>query len=144
MLASSGMDKKLLLCLIVDDEPLAQQILENYILRIEELELVAKCESVEEAFGVLKSNHIDIVFLDLQLQAVNGSEVVKKLKSLHKGQCFIIITSATSRSSLKSEKIFNDEHVLLVDYLTKPFSFERFRSAIDKILQRHERFEGKR
>ena len=71
---------KLAFCIVVEDEPLAQQVIENYIGRISELKLVAKCESVDEAFTVLKLTPIDIVFLDIHLNAISGIELIEKLR----------------------------------------------------------------
>lgn len=73
-----------LFCLIVDDEPLAQDVLGTYIGRIDQLKLVCKCESIEEASEVLSSRPIDVVFLDLNLGSVSGIDLVKKKLSKKK------------------------------------------------------------
>lgn len=67
-----------LFCLIVDDEPLAQDVLGTYIGRLDQLKLVCKCETLEEAYEVLNSRPIDVVFLDLNLGPVSGIDLIKK------------------------------------------------------------------
>lgn len=127
------MDKNLLFCIIVDDEPLAQQVLENYVSRIPELELVAKCETAEEALEVLSSRKIDLVFLDLHLNTTNGTEILTK-KKLVQGRYYIIVTSASLSNELNIKEAFNTEDVILIEYLKKPFSFNQFSAAIHKLL----------
>jgi two-component system LytT family response regulator len=127
------MDKKLLFCMVIEDEPLAQQVLENYIRRVKELKLVAKCESIEEAIATLNSSHIDVVFLDLNLKTEYGTEILKTLKASNK-LYYTIITSAISQEQLINSIVFQDIDIRLTDHLTKPFSFERFLDAIHKIL----------
>jgi two-component system LytT family response regulator len=133
------MHKNVLLCIIVDDEPLAQQVLENYIQRTADLKLVAKCESVEEAIETLKANEIDIVFLDLDLKTTRGTEVISKMKGIREGKFFIVITSAAFPANLNSKQVFTDDHIVLVDYLTKPFSLTRFQDAIRKVVEHFEK-----
>lgn len=132
------MPKNVLLCIIVDDEPLAQQVLENYINRTDELTLVATCESVDEAIDVLKVNQADLIFLDLDLKTVRGTEIVGQLKALQQGKYFIVITSAASPHRLNAAEVFTDDQVVLVDYLSKPFSLARFQDAVRKVLNHHE------
>jgi len=127
------MDKNILFCLVVEDEPLAQQILEKYLECIEELQLVAKCETIEEALMTLQSEQIDVVFLDIQLEATLGTEIIGKMKQLSR-RYYIVVTSARPAESLDTRKIFNQKNIIFVDYLTKPFSFDRFHAAIRKIL----------
>jgi response regulator of citrate/malate metabolism len=125
--------KKILFCIVVDDEPLAQRVLENYIHRVSELRLVATCESVEEAFEVLQSNQVDILFLDLNLQTNNGMELIQQI-SKPSDRYYIIISSAISPNQVDLKDIFNRGDILLIDHLTKPFSFDRFMEAIQKII----------
>jgi len=127
------MGKKLLFCLIIDDEYLAQQVLETYMQRISELRLVAKCGSVEDAFDMIASKQIDVIFLDLDLNRGSGTDIIKRIKQSSKNLYYVIITSAASPKQLQKE-LFNSERILLIDYLTKPFSFERFSESIHKII----------
>jgi response regulator of citrate/malate metabolism len=119
-------------CVVVEDEPLAQQILENYINRIDNLRLVAKCERLQEVFDILALNEVDVVFLDLDLNSVSGVNIIDNMK---KGvrRYYIVITSASPPKDLDISKIFDSEEVIFVDYLRKPFSFDVFKNAIQKL-----------
>ena len=125
--------KRLFFCIVVDDEPLAQQVLENYIGRINELKLVAKCESVEEALTLLKLASVDIVFLDLDLKTIKGTELITKMQLFNECKYYIVITSAVSPE--KNLPFDHGNNIVLIDYLTKPFSFEVFLKAILKIFE---------
>lgn len=131
------MEENQLLCIIVEDEPLAQQILENYILRIHNLKLISKCESIEEAYAILTSDKIDIIFLDINLQRSSGMELIKELSLPSKVRYYIIITSAISSENIDLKDTFNTNSVMIMDHLTKPFSFERFSEAIKKVIEVH-------
>lgn len=131
--------KKVLLCIVVEDEPLAQQVLENYIHRIGELKLIAKCESVEEAYDVISSNEVDVVFLDLQLKTAAGVELFQKLKCSDTNRYYIVITSAIPPQQLKINNVSPSDCICLVDHLTKPFSFDRFLDAVYKILDKKDK-----
>jgi len=110
-------------CLIIDDEPLAQNIIETYIQRISYLTLVAKCENALDAFDVVQNQHIDLVFCDIQMPQVTGIEFIKSLKKTP----FVIFTSAFPEYAIEG---FN---VDAVDYLLKPISFDRFLRSIHKV-----------
>jgi response regulator of citrate/malate metabolism len=125
------MDKKPLRCIIVDDEPLAQQILENYVQKVSELKLIAKCETIEEAFQILSSEKIDLIFLDLNLNAASGTEIIDNVKNSKRTECYIIITSA---NLLTKVDVANTGNVIIIDHLKKPFSFKRFLEAVRKVI----------
>ncbi|MBA4058583.1 MAG: hypothetical protein C0490_27960 [Marivirga sp.] len=124
--------ENILFCLVVDDEPLAQQVLENYIGRVDQLELVCKCESVEEAYEVINSRPIDVLFLDLNLGSLSGIDLVKK-KGSPKKKVYLIITSSLSPEQVKWENSIQTDNFILVDHLTKPFSFNQFLQSIKKV-----------
>ncbi|WP_073143585.1 LytR/AlgR family response regulator transcription factor [Chryseolinea serpens] len=128
------MNEAPLLCIVIEDEPLGQQVLENYILRMNSLKLVAVCESVDEAFTVLKAQEVDVVFLDMQLKASWGTDLISKLKQRSEHRYYIVITSATLAESIDTKKIFIENHVVLIDHLTKPIAFSSFEAAVNKIL----------
>jgi two-component system LytT family response regulator len=121
-------------CLIVEDEPLAQQVLENYIQRMPELKIVTQCESVEAAFEALTTNKVDLIFLDLNLEATSSVELINKIQTSRNSRYYIVITTATTRITFNPQTIFNSPKVRLIDYLTKPFSFEQFHTAVQKVL----------
>lgn len=111
-------------CLVVDDEPIAQQIIEKYISRIEALHLLAKCNNAFEALNVLHRENVDILFLDVKMPSMSGLEMLKTLQNPPK----IILTTAFSEFGAESYEYG------ICDYLLKPIAFERFLKAVNKIL----------
>lgn len=110
-------------CLIVDDEPLAQDILETYIQKVPDLELVGKCPNAVEARQVLKTEQINLLFLDIQMPEITGLDFMKSLNNPPN----VIFTTAYANYAVEG---FN---LNAVDYLLKPISFDRFLKAINKI-----------
>jgi DNA-binding LytR/AlgR family response regulator len=111
-------------CLIVDDEPIAQQILENYILKIEALHLIGKCSNAFEALNVLHQTQIDILFLDIKMPSLSGLDMLKTLQNPPK----VILTTAFSEFGVESYEYG------ITDYLLKPIPFDRFLKSVNKIL----------
>ena len=111
--------------LIVDDEPRAHKILENYIDRTPELELVGNCYNAIEAYNFLKETPVSLVFLDITMPEVDGFKFLKMLDKLP----LVIFTTAHSEFALESYD-YN-----AVDYLKKPIPFERFTRAINKLTE---------
>jgi two-component system, LytTR family, response regulator LytT len=110
-------------CLIVDDEQIAQQIVEQYILQTPGLALVAKCRNALEAFAKLEQHSVDLVFLDIEMPLVNGLTFLKTLASPPK----VIFTTAYPNYAVQAFELD------VIDYLLKPFSYERFLKAVNKI-----------
>jgi DNA-binding LytR/AlgR family response regulator len=110
-------------CLIVDDEQIAQQIVEQYILQTPELTLIAKCRNAMEAFAKLEQHPIDLIFLDIEMPLVNGLTFLKTLTDPPK----VIFTTAYPNYAVQAFDLD------VIDYLLKPFSYERFLKAIKKI-----------
>jgi DNA-binding LytR/AlgR family response regulator len=111
--------------LIVDDEPIAQEILETYLLKIPELELAGKCKNALEAFSMLNKGQTDLMLLDINMPEISGIDFLKSLKN----PPHIIFTTAYSEFALESYEMN------AIDYLLKPISFERFLKAIDKTVK---------
>lgn len=111
-------------CLIVDDEPVAQQILEKYINQIEVLHLIAKCSNPFEAMNILHQEKVDILFLDIKMPSLSGIEMLKTIQNQPK----VILTTAFSEFAVESYEYG------VIDYLLKPIAFERFLKTINKIL----------
>lgn len=109
-------------CLIVDDEPLAIEIIENYLDRLEDFEIVATCKNALEAFAILEKERIDLLFLDIQMPQLTGIEFVRALQNPPK----VIFTTAYSDYAVESYEL------AILDYLVKPISFDRFFKAITK------------
>ncbi len=112
-------------CIIVEDERLAQQVIESYIQRTPQLQLVAICNNALEAKEVLLKQQVDLVFLDVQLPGMTGLNFLRTLQAMP----YIILTTAYADYALESYE-FN-----VIDYLLKPISFERFTKAIHKYLE---------
>lgn len=112
-------------CLVVDDEPLARELLESYIKRIEGLTLVRTCSNAIEALTTLQQKPVDLIFLDIQMPRVTGIDLLKSLKD--KPQ--VILTTAYR------EYAFEAYDLDVIDYLLKPVTFERFLRGISKIHQ---------
>lgn len=110
-------------CLIVEDEPLAADILQDYISQLPFLELKATCTDAIYALSVLKKEKIDLIFLDIHLPGLKGLEFLKTLAEPPK----VILTTAYHEYALESYELS------VVDYLLKPIEFTRFLQAVNKV-----------
>ncbi|HEY4830981.1 MAG TPA: LytTR family DNA-binding domain-containing protein [Waddliaceae bacterium] len=115
-------------CIIVEDEPLAAEILQDYIRQVPFLKLVGCCTDAFYAMDSLQKFDIDLIFLDVHLPKMKGLDLIKVLKHPPK----VIITSAYQEYALEGYE-FN-----VVDYLLKPIEFSRFLKAVNKIEQAKE------
>ncbi len=111
-------------CLIVDDEPLAIQLLESHIAQLPELEVAATSSNAMEAMGILKTERIDLLFLDIQMPMITGVEFLRSVSNPPK----VIFTTAYREYAVEGYELD------VVDYLLKPITFERFFKAINKYL----------
>lgn len=111
-------------CLLVDDEPIALDILAGYVRNVDVLELVGRCGSAVDAFSVLQSKAVDLLFLDIQMPQLSGLDLLRTLPHPPKA----IITSAYRDYALDGYELD------VLDYLIKPVSFERFMKAVGKVL----------
>lgn len=109
-------------CLIVDDEPLAQQVMEEFAGRVHFLEVVGKCSSATEAIEVLRNASVDLIFLDIHMPRLSGLDFIR---SLHNPPQFILVTAY-------SEYALQGFNVNATDYLMKPVPFDRFLKAVNK------------
>jgi len=109
-------------CLIVDDEPLAQRVIESHMEKLEDLFLVAKCSNAIEAMSKLKTEKIDLIFLDIQMPELSGVEFLKSLQN----PPAIIFTTAYRNYAIDAFELD------VLDYLLKPISFERFIKSVNK------------
>jgi two-component system response regulator LytT len=110
-------------CLIIDDEPSSQNVLKSFIHKIDYLELVQVCNNALEALEYLKSNTVDLLFLDINMPQLSGIDFYKSLKNPPK----VIFTTAYSAHALEGFEVD------AIDYLLKPFSFQRFVKAVSKV-----------
>ncbi len=110
-------------CLIIDDEPIARQIIENYISEVPYLRLVGTCKNAFEAMQFLQSHVADVMFLDINMPKLSGLNFLRTMKNSSN----VIITSAYPEFAIEGFELS------VTDYLLKPFSFERFLQAVMKI-----------
>ena len=113
-------------CIIIEDEPLAQNVLKKYIGEHPSLALMAVCNDALEAQGVLTQQNIDLVFLDINLPKLSGINFIKTL--IHSP--LIIFTTAYPEFAVEGFELN------AIDYLLKPFSFERFLKAVNKAFEK--------
>lgn len=115
-------------CVIVEDEPLARNLLTEYVRKVPSLHLVEACGSPIAALEVLRNNPVDLLFLDIQMPELTGLSLLKVLQK----RPLVVLTTAYSEYALEGYELD------VVDYLLKPITFERFLRAIDKVKQRLE------
>ncbi|HEX6223765.1 MAG TPA: LytTR family DNA-binding domain-containing protein [Chryseolinea sp.] len=109
-------------CLIVEDEPIAQDILKSYIDKTDFFEVSGQLSNAIDAFSFLQNNPINLLFLDIKMPQMSGIELLKALSNKPK----VIITSAYRDYAIEAFDLD------VIDYLLKPFSFERFLKAVSK------------
>lgn len=117
--------KEKIKCIIVEDEPLAQRVLEKYIASLTSLELVKKCNNALEAAAFLHRHKVDLIFLDIKMPEITGMDFLKSIAD----PPAVIITTAYSEYALEGYEYS------VVDYLLKPVSFERFLKAVNKAIK---------
>jgi DNA-binding LytR/AlgR family response regulator len=115
---------KVVNCIIVDDEPMAREILNNHLQKIDKVIVVATCKNAVEAFNEINSNTIDLIFLDINMPEISGLSFAKSINKNIK----LIFTTAYR------EYAVDGFDLQAVDYLLKPISFERLLQALNKFL----------
>jgi DNA-binding LytR/AlgR family response regulator len=110
-------------CVVVDDEPMAREIIESYIAKTPILELMASCKNASEAILFAQENEVDLFFLDINMPEISGLSFAKLIKNTSQ----IIFTTAYREYAIDG---FN---LNVVDYLLKPISFDRFLEAVQKV-----------
>ncbi|MEO8795826.1 MAG: LytTR family DNA-binding domain-containing protein [Daejeonella sp.] len=115
-------------CLVVDDEPLALDIIEDYISKVPFLKLVKTTISAIEGLSLVQNDEVDLVFLDVQMPELTGIQFLKIIN----GKCDVILTTAYSQYALDGYELD------VTDYLLKPIAFDRFYKAAQKVLQKQQ------
>lgn len=110
-------------CIIVEDEPLALKRTKEYVSQVSYLNLTASFTNAFDAIGFLKENAVDLIFLDIEMDGFTGIEFIESLSSNPQ----IIITTAYDKYALKGFELN------VTDYLLKPFRFDRFLTAVDRV-----------
>lgn len=119
------MNDKKIICLAVDDEPPALEVLKKFIASVHSLELAAACTDAIEALNFLQSKPVDLIFLDIQMPELLGTDFIRALKNPPK----VIFTTAFRKYAIEGFELD------AVDYLLKPISFDRFLRAVNKVMQ---------
>ena len=112
-------------CIIVDDEPLARELIRGHVLKLENFEIIAECDTAMKAMDILRRHSVDLMFLDIKMPQMTGIDFLKNLKKPPR----VIITTAYSQYALDGFELD------VVDYLMKPVTFERFFKAVNKYYQ---------
>lgn len=113
-------------CAVIDDEPLAAELLTSYISRLPDLELVGTSNNAVDAFGLLQRKAVDLLFLDIQMPRLTGIDFLKTLSR----PPMVVMTTAHREFALEGYELD------VVDFLLKPISFERFLKSVGKAFQR--------
>jgi len=111
-------------CIIVDDEPLAQSVIESYLKNVPNLELKGKFDNAIEALTFLNSNDIDLMFLDINMPELSGMDLLKTMTKKPE----VILTTAYSEYAIESYELG------VSDYLLKPIALPRFLKAVTKVI----------
>ena len=115
-------------CIIADDEKLARTLIESYVEKVPSLELVGSCKNGMEAADILQSEEVDLLITDIQMPELLGTDLVKSLPH----PPMVIFTTAYEDYAVEGFELN------AIDYLLKPFSFERFLTAINKAKEQHD------
>lgn len=115
--------------LIVEDDPMVAMINEQYISRNKQFCVVGKCKDGKSALEFLEKNSVDLIVLDVFMPYTDGFETLRQIRKKKISADAIMVTAANDRDSLEEAL-----HLGVVDYLVKPFTFDRFRMAMDKFI----------
>lgn len=115
-------------CIIIDDEPLAVDVLETYLNQIEGMEIVAKCNNPLDAITIFNKHQVDLVFLDIEMPNVTGLDLVKTVENIPQ----FIFTTAYPQYALEGFELN------ATDYLVKPIPFQRFLKAVSRAKEKYE------
>lgn len=119
--------------LIVEDDPMVAMINEQFVSRHKDFKVIEKCVDGESALQYLEENKVDLVIMDVYMPIMDGFETLRQIRKKQIEVDVIMVTAANEAESLKQGL-----HLGVVDYLVKPFTFERFKIALDKFLAQAE------
>ena len=111
-------------CVIIDDEKLARELIENHLSQLKKFEIVASCSSAIQALEILQKERVDLIFLDIEMPQLKGTEFLRNLRNKPK----VILTTAYREYALEGYELD------VLDYLLKPIVFSRFLKAIEKFI----------
>lgn len=119
--------------LIVEDDPMVAMINEQFVSRHKDFEVIEKCSDGESALKFLENNNVDLVIMDVFMPIMDGFETLREIRKKQISVDVIMVTAANETEALKEGL-----HLGVVDYLVKPFTFERFKIALDKFMAQEE------
>ena len=123
--------------LIVEDDPMVSMIDEQYVLKNPDFTVIGNCRNGQEAIEFLKTQNADLILLDVFMPVMNGIETLKKIRELKISSDVIMITAANDTSTIEGTM-----HLGVLDYLIKPFAFERFNIALQKFKNKMQVLKG--
>ena len=123
--------------LIVEDDPMVSMINEQYVNRNKAFCVVGKCKDGKSALEFLEKHDVDLIVLDVFMPLMDGFETLRQIRKNKKSVDIIMVTAANDRASLEEAL-----HLGVVDYLVKPFTYDRFRIALDKYISHLEAFKN--
>lgn len=123
--------------LIIEDDPMVEFIHRNYLEKIELFQLIYSAATVQDAEALLAKKAIDLILLDIHLKDGNGLDLLTKLRMNKTTHEVILITAANEAQSVKEGL-----HLGVIDYLIKPFTFERFKQSIELFKNKKQRLES--
>ena len=115
--------------LIVEDDPMVAMINEQYVTRSKQFEVVGKCKDGKSALEFVSNQEVDLIVLDVFMPYTDGFETLRQIRKNRISVDVIMVTAANDKDSLEEAL-----HLGIVDYLVKPFTFDRFRMALDKFI----------
>ena len=118
--------------LIVEDDPMVAMINEQYVSKNPQFEVVTSCRNGKEVFEYLKNNKVDLIVLDVYMPYMTGVEILKKIRENNFPSEVIMVTAANDSNTIEETM-----HLGVIDYLIKPFAFERFQVALEKFIAHH-------
>ena len=115
--------------LIVDDDPMVAMINEQYVCKNKQFKVIGNCRNGKEALAFLETNSTDLIILDLYMPDMDGLETLKKIREQKINAEVIMVTAANDVATLEDTM-----HLGVIDFLIKPFAYERFQIALEKFL----------
>lgn len=125
--------------LVVEDDPMVSMINEQYVLKDSDFSIAGTCRKGQEAIEFLQNNHADLILLDVFMPVMNGIETLKKIREMKIDTEVIMITAANDTATIDETM-----HLGVLDYLIKPFAYERFSVALQKFKNKKTVLQGTR
>lgn len=123
--------------LIVDDDPMVAMINEQYVLKSGNFTVIGSCRNGQEAIDFLSKQNVDLILLDVYMPVMGGVETLNKIRELKIDSEVIMITAANDTSTIEETM-----HLGVIDYLIKPFAFERFNVSLEKFKSKMQIMKG--